>query len=130
MLSWQQDCVAEPARTERGYENVPALSHASWQEYTSDWQAETFARRVNDDIVAVADLGWGTTGVADNEMPQHLKPRRVHGIDPLTGQRINLPIASNDAAIYSVAGSPPIFTYAGIDYTIIGFTGEKRSLPR
>ncbi len=106
------------------------MSNASWQQYVSDWQAETFARRVNDTIVAVGVLGWGTSGVADNEMPQHLKPRRVHVVDPTTGQRLNLPISTNDAGVYSVGGAPPTLSYNGTDYTIIGFSGEKRSLPR
>jgi hypothetical protein len=101
----------------------------TWQQYTSDWQAETFARLTDDQVVAVTGLGWGTAGVADNEMPQHLKPRKVSGFDPATGRRVHLPVASNDAAIYSTAGSPPTFDYEGVTFTITGFVGEKRNLP-
>jgi hypothetical protein len=101
----------------------------TWQQYTSDWQAEHFARLTDDAIVAVTGLGWGTSAVADNEMPQHLKARKVSGIDPLTGHRVHLPVAGNDAAVYSTAGSPPTFDYGGVTYTITGFIGEKRNLP-
>jgi hypothetical protein len=100
-----------------------------WAVYTSDWQGETFARLVDENIVAVSGLSWSTSGAtADNEMPQHLKVRKVSGITD-AGHRVHLPVASNDAGIYSTGGTPPTFSYNGDTYTITGFSGEKRTLP-
>lgn len=101
-----------------------------WAVYRSDWQGETFARLVDQNIVAVGELGWDVTGAtADNELPQHLKVRKVSAVDPATGHRVHLPVATNDAPIYSLGGSPPQITYEGVAYTINGFSGEKRTLP-
>lgn len=111
----------------------------TWCQYTSDWQAETFARKVRRSVVAVAALGWtADAGVGDNAMPQACKVRLVHIVDDHdtagsrtpTGQRLSLPIADPAAAVYSTAGTPPVLTYKGTAFTIAGFSGEVRTLPR
>jgi len=111
------------------------MAVSAWQVYRSDWQGEQFARLTSTDIIAVTQLGWAASGALGqpvggmNEMPQHDKVRTVHLIDG-TGRRIKLPVATNDAAVYSIVGTPPQLTYKGTVMTITGFSGERRSLPR
>lgn len=106
----------------------------NWKVYHSDWQAEQFARLVDDNIAAVTELNWSDTGnlgeavAAMNEMPQRDKVRRVHLVEVATGRRIALPVASNDAPLYSMGGRT--LDYNGITYDVTGFSGERRSIAR
>lgn len=101
--------------------------------YHSDWEAEQFARRVDDAISAVTELGWSTTGTGGaaatsmNLLPERLRVRKVHILDPSTGEKLSLPIATNDAGVYSV--TTPTLTYKTITFDIVGFSGERRTLP-
>lgn len=109
--------------------------------YRSDKNADQWSRKVRNTVAAVADLGWEQTGMAPGNldvdsmtsMPRECKPRVVHGRSA-TGERVALPIATNDAPIYDAGKTSFSYDVTGtgnpVTFQIEGFSGERRTLAK